>query len=135
MNFNTAIPQGKYMETGYTYVAESDERQMKSSKKTKKPGFIKRWILKSLKEASAAEQSIHSLQSERARPGLTLERAQLDSQPMHLKIFRANGGTIVETTTFDRQKDRHANQLHIIGHDTDLGEGLSKIITMETLRG
>ena len=123
------------METGYTYAAESDERQMKSSKKTKKPGFIKRWILKSLKEASAAEQSIHSLQSERARPGLTLERAQLDSQPMHLKIFRANGGTIVETTTFDRQKDRHANQLHIIGHDTDLGEGLSKIITMETLRG
>lgn len=59
----------------------------------------------------------------------------LSTEPMRLSIYRANGGTIVETRTYDRQKDRSQNQLHIIGHDEDLGHSLSKIITMESLRG
>ena len=59
----------------------------------------------------------------------------LSSEPMRLSIYRANGGTIVETRTYDRQKDRSQNQLHIVGNDEDLGRSLSKIITMETLRG
>ena len=115
------------METAY---AEDVQRP-------KKPGFIKRWLLRSLKDAVTIDQEMNRLK-ERAstaiRP-MAIEKHSLDSQPMHLKIYRANGGTIVETSTYDRQKDRHGNQLHIIGHDTDLGEGLSKIITMESLRG
>jgi hypothetical protein len=99
----------------------------------KKPGFIKRQLLNMLKDAASYNQNIQqSITSNRIA---SIERQSLDSQPMHLKIYRANGGTIVETSTYDRQKDRHGNQLHIISHDTDLGEGLSKIITMETLRG
>lgn len=119
------------METAY---AEDIQRPIKASKK---PGFIKRWLLRSLKDAVTIDQEMNQLK-ERAsmaiRP-MAIEKHSLDSQPMHLKIYRANGGTIVETSTYDRQKDRHGNQLHIIGHDTDLGEGLSKIITMESLRG
>jgi hypothetical protein len=137
MNFNTAITEGQYMETGYAYSVESDERQMKSQSKIKKPGFIKRQLLKMLKDAVAGEQASQHLKERSLnsiRP-MAIEKHSLDSQPMHLKIYRANGGTIVETTTYDRQKDRHGNQLHIISHDTDLGEGLSKIITMESLRG
>ena len=59
----------------------------------------------------------------------------LSTEPMRLSIYRANGGTIVETRTYDRQKDRSQNQLHIVGHDQDLGHSLAKIITMESLRG
>lgn len=59
----------------------------------------------------------------------------LSSEPLRLSIYRANGGTIVETRVYDRQKDRSQNQLHIVGHDQDLGQSLSKIITMESLRG
>jgi hypothetical protein len=59
----------------------------------------------------------------------------LSSEPMRLSIYRANGGTIVETRVYDRQKDRSQNQLHIVGHDDDLGRSLAKIITMESLRG
>jgi hypothetical protein len=116
------LSKGKDMETAW---AEDVERP------SKKPGFIKRQLLKLLKVEN--EQNTINLK-ERIRP-MAIERQGLDSQPMHLKIYRANGGTIVETTTYDRQKDRHGNQLHIISHDTDLGEGLSKIITMESLRG
>ena len=59
----------------------------------------------------------------------------LNSEPLRLSIYRANGGTVVETRTYDRQKDRNQNQLHIVGHDEDLGRSLAKIITMESLRG
>jgi len=59
----------------------------------------------------------------------------IDTDPMHLKIYRANGGTVIETRKYDRLKDRSHNQLHVITHDQDLGESIGKIITMESLRG
>jgi hypothetical protein len=60
---------------------------------------------------------------------------ELDGEPIRFNIFRANGGTVVQTYVYDRQRDRNNNQLHIIGHDQDIGECLGKIITMESLRG
>ena len=59
----------------------------------------------------------------------------LSTEPLRLSIYRANGGMIVETRVYDRQKDRSQNQLHIVGNDEDLGRSLAKIITMESLRG
>ena len=60
---------------------------------------------------------------------------ELDGEPIRFNIFRANGGTVVQTHVYDRQKDRSFQQLHIVGHDQDLGESLGKIVTMESLRG
>ena len=60
---------------------------------------------------------------------------ELDGDPIRFNIFRANGGTVVQTHMYDRQKDRTFQQLHIVGHDQDLGDSLSKIVTMESLRG
>jgi hypothetical protein len=65
----------------------------------------------------------------------TAESEGLSSEPLRLSIYRANGGTIIETRVYDRQKDRNQNQLHIVAHDQDLGHSLAKIITMESLRG
>ena len=59
----------------------------------------------------------------------------LSTEPLRLSIYRANGGMIVETRVYDRQKDRSQNQLHIVSHDEDLGHSIAKIITMESLRG
>jgi hypothetical protein len=66
---------------------------------------------------------------------ISVEGESLSTEPMRLSIFRANGGTVVETRVYDRQKDRNQTQLHIISHDADLGQSLAKIITMESLRG
>ena len=60
---------------------------------------------------------------------------ELDGEPIRFNIFRANGGTVVQTHVYDRQKDRSFQQLHIVRHDQDLGESLNKILTMESLRG
>jgi hypothetical protein len=65
----------------------------------------------------------------------TRDRHELDGEPLRFNIFRANGGTVVQTYVYDRQRDRSNTQLHIVGHDQDLGECLGKIITLESLRG
>ena len=58
----------------------------------------------------------------------------LNSQSFRLNIFSASGGTIVETTKYDRKSDENRHSLHVVTADKDLGEELSKIITMEQLR-
>lgn len=125
--------------TAYEVDHAEDVYSPLQKKKVKKPGFIKRWLLNSLKDAAQEEQKqnqlIESTAMQKHHRSLAIEKHSLDSQPMHMKVYRANGGTIIETTTYDRQKDRSQSQLHIITHDTDLGQGLAKIITMETLRG
>jgi hypothetical protein len=65
----------------------------------------------------------------------TRDRHELEGEPIRFNIFRASGGTVVQTYIYDRQRDRSNTQLHIIRHDQDLGENLNKILTMESLRG
>jgi len=113
-----------------------------ASQKPKKPGFIKRWLANTVKDVLIHEQYIKSENErwvERTKPIVQLSRGGIDhslnSEPLRLNVYRANGGTIVETNSYDRKTDRNSSQLHIITHDVDLGQGLSKIITMESLRG
>jgi hypothetical protein len=58
----------------------------------------------------------------------------IQSQGFRLNVYSASGGTIVETTKYDRQKDEHKHSLHVVTDDKELGEELAKIITMESLR-
>jgi hypothetical protein len=58
----------------------------------------------------------------------------IQSQGFRLNVYNASGGTIIETTKYDRQKDEHRHSLHVVTDDKDLGEELAKIITMESLR-
>ena len=58
----------------------------------------------------------------------------LHSQGFRLQVYGASGGTIVETTKYDQKKDENRHSLYVITEDKDLGEELSKIITMEQLR-
>lgn len=81
-------------------------------------------------EAQRANKVSRGLAIASTEPGETLS-----TEPLRLSIYRANGGMIVETRVYDRQKDRSQNQLHIVSHDDDLGRSLAKIITMESLRG
>jgi hypothetical protein len=58
----------------------------------------------------------------------------IQSQGFRLNVYSAGGGTIIETTKYDRQKDDHRHSLHVVTDDKELGEELAKIITMESLR-
>jgi hypothetical protein len=64
----------------------------------------------------------------------SVERLDLSSQGFRLNVYGASGGTIVETTKYDRKSDESRHSLHVVTEDKDLGEELAKIITMEQLR-
>jgi hypothetical protein len=57
-----------------------------------------------------------------------------DSECIRFKVFRANGGTVVQTDQYDRKTDRQHNSLHVIVDGQDLGKELGKIITFESLK-
>ena len=61
------------------------------------------------------------------------EDQRLQSDPLKLNIYQANGGTIVETRTYDHSKDRNHTRLYIITDDEDMGNAISRIIMMEKL--
>ena len=63
-----------------------------------------------------------------------VERTSIQSNGFRLNIYGASGGTIVETTKYDRKSDENRHSLHVVAEDKDLGEELAKIITMEHLR-
>ena len=59
----------------------------------------------------------------------------LDSDKgIRFNVYKASGGTIIETRFYDRVKDRSHNSLHVIIDGEDLGKAIGKIITMETLK-
>ena len=62
------------------------------------------------------------------------EGPNIQSQGFRLHVYNASGGTIVETTKYDRKNDENRHSLHVVTDDKELGEELAKIITMEQLR-
>ena len=65
---------------------------------------------------------------------LAVKERSIDSTGFNLRVYKASGGTVIETNVYDRVKDRHHNGLYVITDDKDLGAELGKIITMENLR-
>lgn len=58
----------------------------------------------------------------------------LNASPIRFKIYRASGGTVVETEFYDIKTDRQTNSLHVIVDGQDLGTEIGKIITIESLK-
>ena len=95
-----------------------EEKPMKLTFKQK----LRKWLMDDSDEYGANVLSVDS------------EGPNIQSQGFRLNIYGAAGGTIIETTKYDRQKDDHRHSLHVVTDDKDLGEELAKIITMESLR-
>ena len=66
--------------------------------------------------------------------GLISSGRTLDSRGMNFTIHMANGGYVLEYSTYNEKTDRHDNSLHIIPSDQDMGQGIAHVITLEMLR-
>ena len=95
-----------------------EERPMKLTFKQR----IRNWLMNDDEDYSNQLISVDS------------EGPNIQSQGFRLNVYSASGGTIIETTKYDRQKDDHRHSLHVVTDDKELGEELAKIITMESLR-
>lgn len=63
-----------------------------------------------------------------------VEADKLSSEGMRLQIYKASGGYVIETRSYDSHKDRHHTSMHVITEDHDLGDALGKIVMMEALK-
>lgn len=109
---------------------------------SKRPGFLARWFLKKLMEGAEWEKrqtqesvSISTL-SRSGSNRISIDSPNIDQpdRAIQFTIYNANGGRIVETRRYDRQKDRHVNGLYVITGEQDFGKEIDKIITMEALK-
>ena len=95
--------------------------------KMKKYGFrtwLKNWLDKPIeKESRNYAQDIVSIEGD-----------SLHSDGMKFQLYKASGGYVIETRSYDRIKDRNNTKMYVITEDQDLGEQIGKIITMEALR-
>jgi hypothetical protein len=106
-----SIGQGK-VKRARQYI---EERPMKLTLKQR----IRNWLLD---DGSVPDQDIY------------VEEDKLHSMGMRLQIYRASGGYVVETRSYDERKDENHNSMYVITDDKDLGNELGKIITMESMR-
>lgn len=67
-------------------------------------------------------------------PQLQVESDRLSSEGMRMQIYKASGGYVIETRSYDSHKDRNHNSMHVITDDQDLGDTLGKIVMMEALK-
>jgi len=110
------------------------------------------WLYKGIKEVEAQdrEESVFtnstgvSLNVARARGvkmkmGLAKPAGEeglihLNQSAMNFRLYPATGGHIVEYSYYDENTDRNTQALHLIPSDSDLGDALSKIMTLEALK-
>lgn len=132
--------------TGYAVEAESSygyksESMATPNKKSKKPSFLDRWLFKRLQNGAAYEQKQKQEQESINMKAASLsigpnQPSKIDNQDKSIRftVHTANGGRVIETQRYDRQKDRHSNGLYVITNDQDFGREIDKIITMESLK-
>ena len=62
------------------------------------------------------------------------EEVRISATGIRFEVYRANGGTVIETRRNDRRTGDSVYELHVISADQDVGEEIGKIITMEALK-
>jgi hypothetical protein len=61
--------------------------------------------------------------------------SKLDSPGgINFRMYKANGGFVVESHMYDTTTDRNRSSLHIITNEQNVGQELGKIVTVECLR-
>ena len=62
------------------------------------------------------------------------ETCRISATGIRFEVYRANGGTVIETRRNDRRTGDSVYELHVVASDQDIGEEIGKIITMEALK-
>jgi hypothetical protein len=112
-------------------MVEEDYASDVQQPKKKRQGWIKRLLSRSRDDegVNMSNLTVSPSRLERGEPQIDQpERA------IQFTVYNANGGRVVETRRYDRQKDRNQTGLYIITSDQDFGHEIDKIITMEALR-
>ena len=112
------------------YAVEDSVIPYSLRKTSKRPGLLKRLLHKWITEVAQEEEM-----TKISRLGIDRSSPRIDSDKgIRFQVYKATGGFVIETSMYDRQKDRHYQSLHIVADDKNLGEEIGKIITVEALK-
>jgi len=95
---------------------------------TKGPNMFKR-IIRGLVTWSLADD--HQRQEDIA---ISEDTCRISATGIRFEVYRANGGTVIETRRPDRRTGDSVYELHVIGDNQDLGQAIGQIITLEALK-
>jgi hypothetical protein len=70
----------------------------------------------------------------RAKVNRVRESSDFGSEPITFRMFKANGGWAIEFRYYNDATDRSENSLYVVNNEEELGNHISKIITMEALK-
>ena len=62
------------------------------------------------------------------------DEPRISTTGIKFEVYRANGGTIVETRRYNRKTDDNIYELHVITDTQDVGQAIGQIITLESLK-
>lgn len=98
--------------------------------------WFNKWILNRAEKIAQKQEGIEMNYAKTAiKPArLSADHGSLDSPAVRFKMFKASGGTIIETQIYNERTDRHVNGLYVITNDKNIGEEINKILTMESLK-
>ena len=71
---------------------------------------------------------------DRAEIAISEDTCRISASGIRFEVYRANGGTVIETRRNDRRTGDSVYELHVVASDQDIGEEIGKIITMEALK-
>jgi hypothetical protein len=95
---------------------------------TKGPNMFKRMI------KGLVTWSMNDHNQDRAEIAISEDTCRISATGIRFEVYRANGGTVIETRRNDRRTGDSIYELHVIAGDQEIGEEIGKIITMEALK-
>ena len=98
--------------------------------------FFKKWFAKMCREAweNASEDRVQGKSDQLLTTSASASASQsIDSNGIRFTIYKADGGHVVETNTYDKHHDRQTS-LYIISHDQNLGDRIANILTFEAVK-
>lgn len=96
--------------------------------------WFSKWVVRKARKIQEERNEVEMVKMSTASMAIGRGPTLDNDKGIRFQVYKATGGMVVETSMYDRHKDRHFNGLYIITDDQDLGKELAKIITMETLK-
>jgi hypothetical protein len=90
--------------------------------------FIFKWLKDKINESDREYEKTRGV-----IPSLAVKSDSIDSNGTRFTVYKADGGHIVETRTYDRNHDSQSS-LYIVTSEQDLGERLAHIVTYEAIK-
>lgn len=85
-------------------------------------------------QISVKERAMYGIGINAAGDSMAADR-RLEAYPdLSFRMYHAENGMIMEVRHMDRKTERSHHNLHVITSDQDLGEAISHILTVESLK-